>query len=132
MLPQLPPRKSSPTSSEIDDISASSDNDAVSREERVDTDYSEGRTDSVISESESQPDVVPICPAPVRQIIGVFSLLTGAAGMAMMVYGGIGLNKLDNPELDKDRALLGAGAAMMAAGFFSAMSTTLYLKPAAS
>ena len=128
MLTQLATRKSTPSSSEIDDISSSSDKDAVTQQEHVDSDYSEGRTDSMISESESQPDVIPICPTPARLVIGVFSMLTGAVGVAMMAYGGVGLNNPDNPELDKHRAMLGGGAAMMTVGFFSALATTLYRK----
>lgn len=133
MHTQLSTRKSSPSSSEIDDISSSSDKDAVIPEHRGDADYAEGHSDSAfsdsdISESESQRGVVPICPTPVRMIVGVFSMLTGAVGVGMMVYGGIGLNNPDNPELDKHRAMLGVGAAMMIVGFFSAVSTTLYRK----
>ncbi len=133
MLTRLPPRNSTPSSSEIDDISESTDKDAVTQGERGDAGYSEGHTDSAISEpdtseSESQPEVVPICPTPVRRIVGVFSMLTGAAGVGLGVYGGIGLNNPDTPDLVKHQAMLGVGAAMMTVGFFSALSTTLYRK----
>lgn len=131
MHPQVSIRKATPSSSEIDSVSHSDADHSARDVESAEDHYSEGRTELSTSESDTEAAVAPVCPAPVRMVVGMFSALTGLTGMAMLIYGGMGLNRADDPETAQHQALVIAGGIMTALGFFGTLPACVNREPPA-
>ncbi len=132
MRTELPTRKSTGSSTEIESISESGEDRSASQAEQSEDHYSEGRTDSTDSETSAQRVTGPLCSEPVRAVIGIFSALTGLTGMAMLIVGGMELNKQPGPDSGLHQGLAVGGGALMALGFFGALSTQTHIERRAS
>ncbi len=123
MTPRVHTHRRTESSAEIDSSdSSSSDNHAKCLDDHQGA-YSEGRVATTENTASTEKIFTPLCPAPVRLAIGVFSMLGAAAGMTMAIVAGNALNSPSDPEADLHRAMLGAGAAMLGLGFIGVLST---------
>lgn len=123
MTPRVHTHRRTESSAEIDSSDSSSSNNHAKRLDDHQGTYSEGRVATTENTASTEKIFTPLCPAPVRLAIGVFSMLGAAAGMTMAIVAGNALNSPSNPEADLYRAMLGAGAAMLGLGFIGVLST---------
>jgi hypothetical protein len=123
MTPGLHTPRRTESSAEIDSSDSSSSDNHAKRLDDHQGAYSEGRVAKTANATSTEKIFTPLCPAPVRLAIGVFSVLGAAAGMTMAIVAGNALNSPSDPEADLHRAILGAGAAMLGLGFIGVLST---------
>ena len=117
MTPRVHTHRRTESSAEIDSSDSSSSDNHAKRLDDHQGAYSEGRVATTENTASTEKIFTPLCPAPVRLAIGVFSMLGAAAGMTMAIVAGNALNSPSDPEADLHRAMLGAGAAMLGLGF---------------
>lgn len=119
-------KRSAETPSHSNDISES--DNSSSENEHAAGNFNEGRSTNEPSPTNSASTnkrLTPICPAPVRISIGVFSTLVAVGGCVMSVLGANGLYDLSAPDHSVHRGLLGGGLTLVAAGGFGILSTFL-------
>lgn len=105
-------------------IEIGSSSDSSSDSEGVDGAFDEGKANRSADEAATPSKAyVPVCPTPVRILIGVFSTLLTVGGGAMSVIGANALYDPPAPNPSLYRGLLGGGIALLAAGGFGIAST---------
>lgn len=125
MRTQVHAKNASSSSAEIDSIDSSSSDTSSDESNLVRGDYAEGRAPGPADSTPAETHIVPLCPAPLRITVGVFSALNAVAGIALLVAGGNAINSPNDPQADLHRVMVGAGAAMLGLGFVGMLSTRL-------
>jgi hypothetical protein len=123
MTPRVHTHRRTESSAEIESSDSSSSDNHAEPSKNYQGDYSEGQVAKSVNATSAEKIFTPLCPAPVRLAIGVFSMLGAAAGMTMAIVAGNALNSPSDPEADLHRAMFGAGAAMLGLGFIGVLST---------
>lgn len=113
------------SSSYIDSEDSSSSDEQVKHRDSGQGDYAEGRATPATNSNTTESPFIPICPSPVRIVVGVFCGLGAVAGMALAIVGGNALNSPTDPEPNLHRAMFGSGGAMLGLGLLGMLSTQL-------
>lgn len=103
------------------EVSSASD----SRSDDADGAFNEGKvtgTSAAIDISAQPKGLVPVCPTPVRIVVGVFSGLLTVGGCAMAVIGFKGSLNSPDPDPSLHAGLLGSGLTLVAAGALGVLS----------
>ena len=119
-------KRSAATPSYSNDVSES--DDSSSKNEHAAGNFNEGRSTnepSPTNTASTNKRLTPICPAPVRISIGVFSTLVAVGGCVMSVLGANGLYDQTAPNHSLHQGLLGGGLTLVAAGGIGILSTFL-------
>ena len=96
-------RSTDPSARSVDRRSVESDASTDSSStsiERSDHEEVAGTFDAGTPRQASAPTQVPLCPAPVKRIIQGLALVAGGAGLAELIYGGIGIASSPDPLQD--------------------------------
>lgn len=94
--------------------------------------FDEGRTETQPSAAESadaREALTPLCPTPVRIVVGVFSSLVAIGGCTMSVIGFHGLQDPADADYLLHRGLLGGGLALLTSGAMGIASTFVQRRP---
>ncbi len=93
MRTQVHAKNASSSSAEIDSIDSSSSDTSSDESNPVLGDYAEGRAPVPADSTPPETHLVPLCPAPLRIAVGVFSALNAlaGAGATMLCLGFVGM-----------------------------------------
>lgn len=107
--------------------------DSSNRSNRTDGAFDEGKAvgkSPAIDASAPPIGLVPVCPTPVRAVVGLFSGVLAVGGCVMALYGFRGTQTSPDHDPSLHAGLLGGGLTMLAAGALGVISVFFEREPA--